>query len=142
MPADHIDVPPGARAHIEIRLAANSKASSERRMAVSGTPLAGNDQALEIEEATSAENIQKVTSQVQFDWTDKKEHHRFAALERKVGRQIATQEEESRYTLMLKSRRAWIKSFDYMAGYLEEQRERAIIQKMRELQELIKPINI
>lgn len=132
------ELPPAIHARVEIKLEADSKAT-QAQIGVAGgdTPIP----TITLNLANAAESVRMITPPLNIDWNNEAEQRRFALLERKVGRKSASEDEAREYSDLLFSRRAWIKSQNYMAIYLEERREQLILQKLQELQSLMQPLD-
>lgn len=76
------------------------------------------------------------------DWDNEKQHIKFGDLERKVLNKLANQEEQTRYLSLLASRCAWVASHGYLARYIEDEKQKALLQKLEEIRELLKPCKV
>jgi hypothetical protein len=90
-------------------------------------------------EASGTHDTLELPLATEVDWNDATQQKRFAALERKVGRGAASEDERQEYLSFRESRRGWIGSHHYLENYIQEQREKAILQKLAELQEILTP---
>ena len=139
-----VAVVPGTSGRPQVQITAKAfSTSSEAKVPGDGkSPSALNRPSLQMRNTSSAGSVKEVQPFTAIDWSDLKTHERFAALERKLGRKEGTAEEREKYLRMRESKRAWIKGRTYMADYVEEERQKALAIKLRELRELLRPVKM
>jgi hypothetical protein len=114
------------------RIGAPSTASTEAQQSTGTTEIASTD-------VLGTSIVSEIPQIVEIDWTDESEQRKFASLERKVGRNAASLEEINKYNKLRTSRRAWIRAQTYLMDYIDEEREKAVLKKLAELQVLLRP---
>jgi hypothetical protein len=137
--AEHPKVATSSAHHCEIRIVISLPKTSSAAGIVQAVPVASGNEIASVASVTN-DSIRKLPPLEEFDWNDAGLHQRFAALERKIGRKSARPDEMARYNTLRNSRRAWIRSRTYLSDYTEEEREKALVQKLKEIRELISPL--
>jgi hypothetical protein len=77
-----------------------------------------------------------------FDWTNEKLQREFIRLEQKTLAKKATPDEQHRYAAMKRDRNSRIFADRYVRDYAEIQRLRKLSEKLAEIQQFLRPVNI